>query len=433
MPRATWALHPLKVQHAAGRWLGGRERPRSAMPRRGRALLRGAALWLLCGGLVGCGFLKSLVGANTVDLEGAEVQSMSVDIRRQEKTICPRQSVQMAVFVDAKLDGEDKVAQFETYRGDESHNGKLEFSWFAFHSGQGSFNTEGWFTPSKDLLVTAGHEFEIKSVYRKRPDQFSFDLTYKPDYRCITAGGAQGAAGYAGSSGAVGAAGESGSYSSDGPGARGGDGQNGGNGGPGSNGAPGPEVHAYATLVKTPFYDRLVAVVLEGGASDLLLFHPEATLRLYADGGDAGPGGAGGQGGPGGRGSDGDPSGDGGGGGPGGNGGAGGNGGPGGTLVLHLDPRFPELADRFLISVAGGAAGPGGYAGGGGSAGDAGSPRSTTNPDGTSRPGTKGQSGVRGQDGQAGASGSPGPQGTSRVEREAVDAHFQGLAGLTPL
>src|SRR4051812_19503600 len=46
----------------------------------------------------GCGFFRRLAGNDTVDLKKAQVESMSVDLRRAQKTICPREAVQMAVF-----------------------------------------------------------------------------------------------------------------------------------------------------------------------------------------------------------------------------------------------------------------------------------------------------------------------------------------------
>src|SRR5262249_36049520 len=67
--------------------------------------------------LSGCGFLKSLVGKNSVDLEGATVKSMAVDIRKGQKTICPRESVQMGVFAEVVLKGDSDAKKLETYTG----------------------------------------------------------------------------------------------------------------------------------------------------------------------------------------------------------------------------------------------------------------------------------------------------------------------------
>ncbi|MCA9631403.1 MAG: collagen-like protein [Myxococcales bacterium] len=402
-----------------------------------RARVRRAQLLLLASllglGGSGCGFLKNLVGRNVVDLEQAEVRSMSVDIRRDQKTICPRQRVQMAVFVDARLDGEEQFAQFETFRGDEVRNHKLEFGWFAFHSPQGKFDRDGWFTPNPDLTLTASQEFQLKTVYRKRPDQFSFETSYKPDYYCISSAGADGQFGSAGVSGNAGSEGEAGQSNSDAPGGDGGDGQAGGDAGPGGDGGAGPHIEAYATYVKTAFYDKLVAVVLEGGASDVLLFHPENQFTVFAAGGSGGPGGIGGLGGRGGRGGDGNPSGSGGRGGPGGRGGVGGNGGAGGSVVLHLDDRFPELRNHFRVDVSGGSGGPGGSAGSGGSGGDPGAVRVSSNPDGSTPSGTEGARGAQGPEGSPGSPGNAGPAGTFDVRLEALGPQFSGLSGIAVL
>src|SRR2546423_777309 len=92
--------------------------------------LRLASLALILSGGTSCGVLKSMVGANTVDLEGADVKSMGVDIRKTQKTICPREPVQMAVFMEVKLKDEDKAQKLESWSG-KGHlvnkNNKLSF------------------------------------------------------------------------------------------------------------------------------------------------------------------------------------------------------------------------------------------------------------------------------------------------------------------
>src|SRR5262245_6829754 len=121
----------------------------------------------------GCGFFRRLAGNDTVNLEKAEVKSMSVDLRRQNKTICPREPVQMAVFAEVVLDGDKNAKQVETWAGRDgvNKNDKLDFVDFAFHSEQGKFDQSGWFSPNPNLTATAGKEFSIKSVFRRRPDK----------------------------------------------------------------------------------------------------------------------------------------------------------------------------------------------------------------------------------------------------------------------
>src|SRR5215471_13390333 len=97
--------------------------------------------------LGGCGFFKQLAGTNTVDLEKAEVKKMGVDIRKQQKTICPREEVQMAIFADVVLDGDKETKSFETWQGraGANKNDKIEFTEFAFQSDQGTVAAEdGW-------------------------------------------------------------------------------------------------------------------------------------------------------------------------------------------------------------------------------------------------------------------------------------------------
>ena len=210
------------------------------------------------------------MGKDTVDLSKANVQSMSVDIRKERKTICPREQVQMAVFADVILEGDKDKKSLETWagRGSVNKNDKMDFVDFAFHSDQGEFDKDGWFAPTNDLLATTDKEFEIKSVFKRQPDKFSFTTKYKPDYQCIQSGGKGGQAGPDGSSGSSGESGKSGQSGSDSQ--AGGSGSSGGQGSPGSdggNGGAGPHITAFATMVKTPFYDKLVAIKLTGDAA----------------------------------------------------------------------------------------------------------------------------------------------------------------------
>lgn len=377
--------------------------------------------------VAGCSFFRTLAGTNTIDLEKAEVKSMSVDIRKEQKTICPREDVQMAVFADVLLEDETAPKSFETWegRGSVNKNDKLDFPEFAFHSPQGSFDDEGWFTPNRDILATVATEFEITTAYRRRPDQFTFKMTYKPDYACVRGAGANGEGGRAGSSGNAGQNGQDGSAGSDSSG--GGQGTDGGPGTPGGMGAGGgngPRIEVVATMVKTAFYDKLVAVRLSGGVDDFLLFHPEQQIVISATGGPGGPGGSGGQGGAGGRGGSGNPGGSGGQGGPGASGGNGGNGGNGGEIQLTFDTRFPELAKAIQLDVSGGAPGPAGSGGGGGRGGSGGSGMGQ---------GAMGSSGSDGTSGNSGAPGQPGASGNAVAQPGDVAGGFAGLNGITVL
>ncbi|MEM9695051.1 MAG: hypothetical protein AAGA56_21090 [Myxococcota bacterium] len=396
---------------------------RSTLVRRG-TVLTGA--FIIASTATGCGFFKSLFGQNTVDLEGAQIEEMSVDIRKERKTICPRERVQLAVFLKAKLKGEDEVKQFETWAGEASHNDKLEFRDFTFLPNVGRVDDEGWYYPPENIVTTIGRPMEITTVYRPMPDKFTMAMDYKPDYRCVSKSGRTGQAGRAGQPGADGAKGESGrDGDANTAGAPGGAGAPGTDGTPGEPGLPGPQLEVYVTMASTAYYERLVAVKVRGDAEDFALFPPEQEFVIVARGGDGGPGGRGGRGGAGGRGGDGSPGGNGGNGAHGGNGAPGGMGGAGGQVRLVLDPNYPELARKVKVDVAGGRGGGGGMAGEGGTHGWGGGSRGKN-----ARSGTSGSSGKRGSYGSNGLHGADG-----RVQRAEgnVASEFDDIEGLNPV
>jgi hypothetical protein len=365
-----------------------------------RSSLLGLSALLLVSGGTGCAVLKSIVGKNSVDLSKAQVNKVTVDIRKPEKTICPRERVQLVVTAEVLLEGEKQAKTFETYQGgaDANKNDKLEFHDFAFKSDKGAFDEHGFFAPARNMAATAGSEYEVEAAFRRAPDKTA-KAKYKPDYACIKDAGVHGEPGHAGDDGQSGRDGQT-AFSGAGGG-------NGGNGGPGSGGADGsegPRVQAFATFVKTPFHEKLLAVRITGATEDFLLAPADRPFVIRANGGAGGRGGSGGSGGNGGQGGmgqshqNGGPGGDGGMGGPGGNGG---RGGPGGTVELVYDAKFPELANLLVADVSGGS---GGEAGSGGRAGNKGS--------GGGGNGQGTHAGTAGREGQRGANGASGPKGT---------------------
>jgi hypothetical protein len=385
----------------------------------------------------GCSFFRRLAGADTVSLEKAEVKSMAVDLRREDKTICPREPVQMAVFAEVVLDGEKETKKLETWagRGDVNKNDKLDFAEFAFHSEQGTFDRDGWFAPDTNLLATVGKEFAIKSVYRRRPDKFTFTTTYKPDYSCIKGAGASGAAGAPGNAGSEGPAGKVGAEGSTAsPGASGGDGSSGTPGTSGGDGLSGPHLTAFATIVKTPFYDRLVAIRVLGAVDDFLLVPEGRSVVLRARGGEGGHGGTGGRGGHGGAGGRGNPGGNGGRGGRGASGGNGGSGGPGGTIEFVYDARFAAIADQVRLDVSGGGGGLGGSGGQGGAAGRGGDGMTPPSSEGATPPAApKGADGSEGAAGASGTAGRRGSPGSATARPGDVRSRFRDLPEVTVL
>jgi hypothetical protein len=323
----------------------------------------------------------------------------------------------MAVFVAATHPDEPGAVQnLETWFGSGRHNDTLDFANFAFHSPQGEFDENGYFQPTGGVVPTIAQEFALDIVLKKRPDKFSFHVTYKPDYRCVSGSHHDGGAGMPGNDGMAGNAGMTGAYGGEQPGGAGTDGGSGGPGGDGQPGQDGDHMKLWATLVRTPFYDKLLAVKGQAATGEyLLLAHPEQSLVFTANGGAGGSGGSGGSGGRGGDGGSGKPGGAAGNGGMGASGGNGGPGGNGGSIELVFDSRFPEIEGMIQLGAAAGPGGAGGNAGYGGSAGS---------------PGIDGAQGARGQDGNPGQSGPPGSPGRTMATPGEVSAQFGGVPGL---
>jgi hypothetical protein len=381
----------------------------------------------------GCGVLNRMSGLDTVDLTRARITTMNVEVRREGKTICPREPVQMAVFLAATREGEKEQKMFETWagRGQVNKNDKLDFSAFSFQSELGQFDKEGWFTPTPSLVATTGHEIVVRATFIPQPVVLSSTYKFKPDYACIVAAGSSGVGGTAGGPGGVGSAGKAGSFGGVmSAGDAGGDGGSGVAGTDGGTGGPGPKLHAVVTYVKTPFYEKLIAVRLTGAVDDFLLIASGHPFVLHAIGGDGGAGGTGGVGGVGGAGVAGNPGGPGGNGGHGGSGGKGGIGGVGGAIELVYDARFPDLAAAITLDVGGGKGGAGGPPGTGGVGGAGGAGIVPANYPSAAHNGDRGKFGIPGD---AGAAGRAGALGTSAAHAGPVGSAFAGLADVTVL
>ncbi len=389
-----------------------------------------ASIVLASSVLGGCGFLKSLVGKNSVDLSEAQMQKMSASLRKADTaTICPREKVQLIVSADVILKGDKQAKHLETYEGgaNANKNDKMEFSDFMFTSNNGQFDQFGFLTPNHDLLASTDKEFEVVTAFKREPQKFVVTNKYKPSYDCIKnagTGGKDGDDGAAGQKGEDGQAGQSGGVDNvGGNGSAGGPGNGGGSGG---DGAAGPNVVAYATLVKTPFYDKLVAIKITGDTEDFVLVPVDHPISILANGGSGGAGGNGGSGGRGGGGGGGVSGGDGGSGGVGGQGGSGGRGGPGGQIELVFDSAHPELASQIKLDATGGEAGSAGEGGSGGEGGSAG-PVTTAGGGSAGTRGTSGPGGARGSAGQRGADGHVNAHPGSVADK------FSGLNGVTLL
>lgn len=342
-----------------------------------------------------CGLALLPGGGGTINMDKWTLTSMDVSLAGGVTTICPSQPVQLSIVAQLQHKERDKTRVVETWSGDRplaSSIGKLGFETFEGRSPQGTLDGRGYFTPDLDALNSVDG-FELHLVHTPNP-KFTWSQVYKPSYDCVSGAGGRGAVGGDGTAGSKGSKGALGR-------------KNGGDGGRGSQGAPGapgPSLVAHATIVRTPHYDALVLLQIEGDLPATVLFEPTKPFVLEARGGEGGRGGLGGSGG---KGADGSSSstqgGNGGNGGPGGSGAAGGVGGAGGSIVLTYDARFPQLAEIIGVDVSGGPGGLGGDGGPGGSggAGGHGTGEHATN-------GMSGSAGARGPDGAQGAWGAPG-------------------------
>lgn len=304
-------------------------------------------------GASGCGIF-SVLGGDTgiaalgVDMETFDVDGIALVFDQPAGRMCPGASTGFTVTATGhfhKKPGE--TVTLETAR--EGAKGKaarhhMDLTEFAM-AGRAATVERGTFTTTADWTQSL-LGFDLRATYRNDTRK-TVEAHFDPEYTCFTSAGSSGASGNEGEPGYIG----------DAPGGAG------GAGGPGGMGGPGPVLTAYATIVRTPLYDRVGLVRVSGDVEQLAPFDLAVGVTVIASGGRGGYGGVGGDGGAGA-----DPQGA---GGPGGPGGTGGNGGDGGAIVLVLDDRYPELRELVRVDVSGGAPGDGGSGGYGGAGGPA--------------------------------------------------------------
>lgn len=272
--------------------------------------------------------------------------------------------------------------------------------------------------PSNDVAASAEVGFEMEVVYTVEPDRFRWKKVIRPEYSCFQNYSLSGAAGNTGDTGESPGASDIGQH-----------GNPAGHGGQGYRGGDASPIVAFVTVVSTPFYEKLYAVI----ANDYFyLVYPDQQMHFSAVGGDGGQGGQGGQGGNGGwqpweekeTYEDGNPvtkrfgsccAGN---GGQGGNGGPGGPGGNGANIDITWDSKFPEL-DRWIVMHTDGGAGGGpggrGYGGeGGGTEADIGA--------------QAGQGGQEGQD--SNVYGQNGRAGRANKRSGNVSSRFTNIRGI---
>ena len=273
--------------------------------------------------------------------------------------------------------------------------------------------------PEADVRKTIDSGFDATIVYKPDPTKWTFKLNFPPEYSCYAGWYEDGRGGGGGNYGG------DGGNNGDGT-----DGTDGGPGGQGTEGGQGGKITAYVTIVATPYWPRLYAVI----ANDRFFLAPaDRDLTFGAAGGQGGSGGNGGSGGPGGNqpteartrktGKDSSTTeiwgtGPAGRGGNGNIGGKGGRGGKGGTIDVFVDQAFPEIARFIRTDITGGAGGYGGARGGGGYGGQ-------TNAEKNAKTGSNGNDGRA--DGNDGDRGNPG---TANVRAGSVASKFAGIKGL---
>lgn len=351
----------------------------------------------------GCGIFKTLgsglgggSSAFSANMDKYEVQEIDLEIADGATHLCPGTTAGFTIVAEAK---KKKSGRMETLRTASASatgadvRGKMDLAEFAMEARAGVVE-RGVFATSGDLWNTL-LGFDLRATFREDPSKV-VEKHFDPIYSCIT---------IAGMSGLQGSEGDGGAWADTNGGA-------GGYGGPGGMGGPGPRLVAYATVVRTPKYERVGLLKVTGDAEQFTLFDLATGITIVARGGQGGWGGRGGDGGAGA-----DPQGA---GGPGGPGGEGGPGGDGGEILVVLDDRYVELQQVVRVDVGGGAPGPGGYGGNGGNGGAA--PEKACDECEQPEPGPAGPGGPAGPDGTI-----AGRDGRFEFRVDDTDAVFGGL------
>lgn len=330
-------------------------------------------------------------------LADAEILDMRIDPQHKQPALCPGGEGKLYMHAMVKWPNMKPV---------EKHIGRdvdsLQASSFAIEGPLVQGDADAHLHPSGDVLASVETGFEMHVVYTPIP-HFQFQTMLPPEYSCFTGLGDNGGMGQGGENGAGGENAQN----------YGEQGYRGRDGTPGFQGGHGGRVSVVATMVKTRFYPKLIAVI----ANDRFFLAPPDQRLVFSAAG--GPGGPGGSGGPGGRGGDQKTEsaerwnestqqketyirgiGGAGRGGNGGDGAQGGDGGDGGTVDIVYDPAFPELADLLGANVEGGPPGENGAGGNGGEGGSSNADEDKAEGgggDGGNGPRTTGRSGHRGR------------------------------------
>jgi hypothetical protein len=347
----------------------------------------------------GCGVFKMLGGGSSAfsaNMDKYDVQSIDLEIADSPTHFCPGSGTAFTIVAHAtkkKGGGSETLRSAPATAKGAEVRGKMDLAEFAMEARGGAVE-RGMFSTSGDQWATL-LGFDLRATFREDPTKV-VEKHFDPIYSCFRS---------AGSVGLQGNEGEGGAWADTNGGA-------GGYAGPGGMGGPGPRLVAYATIVRTPKYDRVGLLKVSGDVEQTTMFDLSTGITVLARGGQGGWGGRGGDGGAGA-----DPQGA---GGPGGSGGQGGQGGDGGEILVVLDDRYPELSQSVRVDVGGGAPGPGGDGGNGGMGGAA--PEKACDDCEQPEPGPDGPGGPAGPDGTI-----AGRDGRFEVRVDNTDAVFSTL------
>lgn len=292
-----------------------------------------------------------------------------IEITVTQGAVCPGGMIQASY--QAVIDDDTRVPFIRSY--DKKHPPRLHSSFITYTSPEASATRDGNWSTAQNPIASAITGFRLTATLNAKPS-IHHTIVVPPDYSCLPHGFE-----FSGNSG-----------------------------GPMQGGGNGPDVTVHLGMGHSPFYEKLLVVRMDVGASapfymlyDARAIPPADWLTIESRGGRGGIGGAGTRGRDGRTGASGCPAQAGGPGGDGGDGGPGAPGGRGGRVSIVVPIEQPFLAGVVVARGIAGQGGPGGPAGVGGDGGKGGQ-------------GTLGTDNKRcadAADGLAGRKGAPGPVG----------------------
>jgi hypothetical protein len=292
-----------------------------------------------------------------------------IEITVTPTPVCPGGMIQASY--QAVIDNGTRVPFIRSY--DKKHPPRLHVSFLSYTSPEASATRDGNWAASQNAVATAVNGVRLTATLKAKPG-VQHTVVVPPDYSCMP---------------------HAFTFSGNG----GGQMQWGGNG---------PDVTVRLAMGHSPFYEKLLVVAVEVGATaplytlyDARAIPPADWLTIESRGGRGGAGAPGLRGRDGRAGAAGCPAQAGGPGGDGADGGPGAPGGRGGRVSIVVPNEQPFLAGLVIARGVGGPGGPGGLAGSGGNGGKG----------GQGATGSDNKRCADAADGVAGRGGAPGPIG----------------------